>query len=77
MSEITQPDFVKFLEDGFARGGFETDDTLAILLPLMNQVLAVHEAGLVAPLDGIGDLRVSDQVYQSWEHAIGHHDANQ
>src|SRR5437763_2456183 len=38
------------------RGGFETDDALAALLPLMKQTLAAHQAGLVAPLDGIKDL---------------------
>ena len=50
----------KFLEAGVAKGGFETDDVLAALLPLMKQVLAAHEAGLVAPLDGIQDLVVTE-----------------
>ena len=49
MSEANQPPFLKFLAAGVANGGFETDDTLAALLPLMKQVLAAHEAGLVAP----------------------------
>ena len=51
----------KFLEAGVAKGGFETDDVLAALLPLMKQVLAAHEAGLVAPLNGIQDLVVTEQ----------------
>ena len=61
MSETAQPAFLKFLEDGVARGGFETDDALAALLPLMKQVLAAHKAALVAPLDRIQDLVVTDQ----------------
>lgn len=60
MSEQPQPPFLKFLEAGVVKGGFEADDVLAALLPLMKQVLAVHEAGLVAPLDGIRDLTVTD-----------------
>jgi len=60
MSEPTQPTFLTFLEAGVAKGGFETDDVLAAVLPLMEQVLAAHEAGLVAPLDGIKDLNVTE-----------------
>ncbi len=60
MSDAAQPDFLKFLQSGVARGGFETDDTLAALVPLMKQVLAVHETGLVAPLEGINELARTD-----------------
>lgn len=60
MSEAAQPPFLKFLEAGVAKGGFETDDVLAAVLPLMKQVLAAHEAGLVAPLDGVRDLTLTE-----------------
>jgi len=60
MSEANQPPFLKFLETGVAKGGFEADDVLAALLPLMKQVQTAHAAGLVAPLDGIQDLMVTD-----------------
>ena len=63
MSEPTRPDFLSFLRDGIARGGFETDDTLAALLPLLKQVLEAHEAGTVAPLDGTLSLLVTDQGF--------------
>ena len=59
------PDFLSFLRDGIARGGFETDDALATLLPLMKQVLEAHERGLVAPLDGFLDLLVTDEGFLS------------
>ena len=42
MSEQNQPAFLQFLEAGVAKGGFETDDVLAALLPLMKQVLSAH-----------------------------------
>ncbi len=57
----TQPPFLKWLEAGVEKGGFETEDVLAALLPLMKQVRAAHEAGLVAPLDGLKDLVVTDE----------------
>lgn len=46
------------------RGGLPVDDVLALALPLLEQVRAVHETGLVAPLRGLDALRVTD-------HAIG------
>lgn len=38
MSKAIESPFLKFLEAGEAKGGFETDDVLAALLPLMKQV---------------------------------------
>jgi predicted DNA-binding WGR domain protein len=60
VSEVNQPPFLTFLEAGVGKGGFETDDVLAGLLPLMKQVLAAHAAGLVAPLGGLQDLTVTE-----------------
>src|SRR5216684_3376337 len=108
MNQVTVPPFLTFLEAGVTKGGFETDDILAALLPLMKQVLAAHQSGLVAPLNGLHDLlteqghltftpakaaarekniakvealqaaAITKPVflpnYQSWEHAVGHHD---
>jgi len=53
--------FLDFLEAAEAKGGFETDDVLAALLPLMHQVLAAHKAGVVAPLDGLQHLTLTAQ----------------
>src|SRR5690348_14935059 len=61
MGETIDAPFLEFLEEGRARGGFETDDVLAAVLPLMKQVLATHAAGLAAPLEGIQDLSVTEQ----------------
>jgi predicted DNA-binding WGR domain protein len=60
MSERPESPFIQFLEAGVAKGGFETDDVLSALLPLMKQVLAAHAAGMVAPLDGVQDLSLSE-----------------
>lgn len=60
MSEMSSTSFLNLLEAGVAKGGFEVDDALAVLLPLMKQVLAAHAAGLVAPLDGVADLVVTN-----------------
>ena len=60
MSVPAHAPFLEFLETALAKGVFETDDVLAAVLPLMKQVLATHEAGLIAPLDGIQDLTFTE-----------------
>ncbi|MBE2213010.1 MAG: WGR domain-containing protein [Opitutaceae bacterium] len=50
--------FAAFLQRGLEAGGFGTDDVLAAILPLLDQVARVHERGLVAPLDGVAALHV-------------------
>src|SRR5436190_8310485 len=61
MSEEPQGPFLKFLDAGQARGGFETDDTLAAVLPLMKQTLAAHKTGFVAPLEGLQEIILTEQ----------------
>jgi predicted DNA-binding WGR domain protein len=56
MNAPTPVPFLEFLENGVSQGGFETDDVLAAVLPLMKQVLAAHDTGLVAPLEGVSAL---------------------
>ncbi len=54
-------DFITFLHQGIERGGFENEDVLAAVLPLMREVLALHEKGDVAPLRGVSGLRVIEE----------------
>ena len=54
-------EFMTFLNQGIERGGFETEDVLAAVMPLMREVLAIHEAGDVAPLKGIASIRLIDE----------------
>src|ERR1043166_4853908 len=61
VNESAESPFLKLLKAGVEKGGFETDDVLAALLPLMKQVRAAHGAGLVAPLDGIKHLILAEQ----------------
>lgn len=49
------------LEAGAARGGLQTDDVLALVLPLLREVAALHEQGQVASLDGVGSFRLRDE----------------
>jgi predicted DNA-binding WGR domain protein len=67
VSELEETPFLKFLETGVGKGGFETDDVLSALLPLMKQVRAAHTAGQVAPLNGIQDLKVSEEGHLMFE----------
>jgi predicted DNA-binding WGR domain protein len=57
---MTAPPFLRFLDLGRERGGFETDDVLAAVLPLMREVAALHDLGRVAPLRGLSALAVLD-----------------
>jgi hypothetical protein len=50
--------FHEFLCERIEHGGFTTEDALAAFLPLVRQVIAAHEAGLCAPLEGLGALKV-------------------
>jgi len=61
LSETVQPPFLLFLAKGVENAGFETDDVLAAILPLMKQVVATHELGQMAPLKGIDDLLIGDE----------------
>ena len=61
MSDPAESPFLIFLEAGVQKGGFETDDVLAAMVPLMKQTWAAHRAGMVAPLDGINEIVLTDQ----------------
>jgi predicted DNA-binding WGR domain protein len=52
--------FLAFLRRGSKAGGFGTDDVLAALLPLFDQLAQAHQQGFVGPLDGVAHLRVAD-----------------
>ena len=43
--------FNQFLENAFENGQYATDDVIAFVLPLFEEVLSFHEASLVAPFD--------------------------
>jgi hypothetical protein len=62
-------DFPTFLEQASAEGGYPTDDVLRIVLPLLEQVQAVHETGKVAPLEGTTHLRVDENGSLSFDPA--------
>ncbi len=54
--------FHDFLHQRIEAGGFSTEDVLASIVPLMQQVIATHESGRVAPLDGLTALHVENGV---------------
>ncbi len=60
MNSGDQYPFLAFLRAGLDKGGFETDDVLATILPLMRQTLAAHEEGMVVPLEGLAHLQVDE-----------------
>ena len=48
------------IDAGVAGGGLQTDDVLAIALPLLREVAALHECGLVADLSDVRAYRVAE-----------------
>ncbi len=52
--------FLAFLQRGADAGGFGTEDVLAALLPLFEQVAQAHQLNQVAPLDGLAALRIEE-----------------
>ena len=43
---------LQLLDSALDRGGLQTDDVIAVLVPLLREVVTLHENGLVAVLDG-------------------------
>ena len=61
--------FHDFLRGQIEYGGFSTADVLLSYLPLMRQVIATHESGDVAPLEGLGELTVDGVCVRYSENA--------
>ncbi len=51
--------FLEYLGEMRALGEIGSDDVVGLMAPLIEQVIATHEQGMVAPLNGIDALRVS------------------
>jgi predicted DNA-binding WGR domain protein len=52
--------FKNFLTDAFAQGQYATDDVIAFVLPLFEEVLGFHENNLVAPFENESSLFITD-----------------
>jgi len=52
--------FHKFLETAFDQGNYATDDVIAFVIPLFEEVLAFHETTLVAPFEVEDALFITD-----------------
>jgi superfamily I DNA and/or RNA helicase/predicted DNA-binding WGR domain protein len=52
--------FNQFLNTAFDNGNYATDDVIAFVLPLFEEVLTFHEAGQVAPFQNENALFISD-----------------
>jgi predicted DNA-binding WGR domain protein len=52
--------FNKFLETAFDQGDYATDDVIAFIMPLFEEVLSFHEASLVGPFEKEEALFITD-----------------
>jgi predicted DNA-binding WGR domain protein/DNA polymerase III delta prime subunit len=61
-------DFKQFLLTAFDNGEYATDDVIAFLLPLFEEVLSFHNDGMVAPFEKQGTLFITDNRLDIDEH---------
>ncbi len=60
------------VQDSCRRGGLPVDDVIALVVPLLREVAALHDRGLVAPLRGLAALEVTDhRLVLDDDHAPG------
>lgn len=60
--------FHRFLETAFDQGMYATDDVIAFVMPLFEEVLSFHEAGQVAPFEREEALFITDNRLDIDEH---------
>src|SRR5689334_19150179 len=58
--ELQRMYFHQFLETAFDSGNYATDDVIAFVIPLFEEVLSFHEAGQVAPFEREESLFITD-----------------
>ena len=64
--------FHQFLETAFDNGNYATDDVIAFVMPLFEEVLSFHEAGLVGAFENEKALFITDNrldIDESFSHA--------
>jgi hypothetical protein len=55
---IKESAFYQFIIENFQKGTFANDDIVAIMLPLLKTVAAIHNQGKVASLDDISTIYI-------------------
>ena len=68
-----RPALLQLLDAALERGGLQTDDVIAVYLPLLAQVATLHENGLVAVLDGPFAFAVDDSGHLALKRPQGTH----
>lgn len=70
MEPIVKNDFIEFLNEGYNKGGFSNDDVIAIGMPLLQEVLTFHEQGMVAPLERLKHILITNDLLDIDENFI-------
>ena len=61
IKSIKESAFYQFITDNFQKGAFANDDIIAIIMPLLKTVSAIHNQGKVASLEDISSIYIEDQ----------------
>lgn len=67
---IKESAFYQFIIENFQKGTFANDDIVAIMLPLLKTVAAIHNQGKVASLDDISTIYIQNEQFQIADHAV-------
>lgn len=70
MESTLKNNFVDFLTKGIEDGGFHNDDVIAIVMPLLKEVSAIHEGGNVAPLRNLKHILITNDLLDLDENFI-------
>ncbi|MES2777959.1 MAG: AAA domain-containing protein [Bacteroidota bacterium] len=68
MINATKQYFHDFLENAFDNGHYATDDVIAFVMPLFEEVLSFHESNLVAPFENEKALFITENRLDIDEH---------
>lgn len=70
MESTLKNNFIDFLTKGIEDGGFHNDDVIAIVMPLLKEVSAIHEGGNVAPLRNLKHILITNDLLDLDENFI-------
>lgn len=70
ITPIKESAFYQFITENFQRGTFANDDIIAIILPLLKTVAAIHNQGKVASLQDISTIYIENQHFHITDNAF-------
>ena len=70
ITPIKESAFYQFITENFQKGAFANDDIIAIIMPLLKTVAAIHNQGKVASLQDISTIYIENQHFHITDNAF-------